>query len=256
MTKILGISAKKQGGKNTSMNFIFGMVMGNLGMFDRFRINDGGELIIPAFDKDKEDFVDMVFDPLARKDEKWFQENLDPHIKAYSFADPLKKFCVDVLGLEHKQCYGTDNDKNTLTKYKWEDFMRIGCVCPSHKQPSDLMTAREVLQQFGTDVMRKLYKSVWVDATLRAIDREQPGIAIICDVRFWDEADGIIEKDGKVMRLMRAPFAGQDEHESETALDNYPRFSAVLDNRDVTITKNNALVLQALIEFWGEEWQI
>lgn len=256
MSKILGISAKKQGGKNTSMNFIFGLVMGQVGIFDRFRIDDQGRLIIPIFDDAKQDFVEMCFDPLNRGDEEWFQKNLDPHIKAYSFADPLKRFCVDVLGLKEEQCYGTDDQKNTPTKFVWGDFMKLGCVCPPNRTPEDFMTGREVMQQFGTDVMRKLYKGVWVDTTLRKIKREKPGVAIICDVRFWDEADGILENDGQVMRLMRAPFAGQDEHESETALDNYPRFSTVVDNRDVTITMNNALVLKALIDLWGEEWQV
>jgi len=38
-----------------------------------------------------------------------------------SFADNLKEFCINTLGLSYEQCYGSDEEKNTPTKYKWED---------------------------------------------------------------------------------------------------------------------------------------
>jgi hypothetical protein len=43
--------------------------------------------------------------------------------KIYSFADPLKQnICMDLLGLTHAQCYGSDEDKNSLTKIRWENM--------------------------------------------------------------------------------------------------------------------------------------
>ena len=31
--------------------------------------------------------------------------------KIYSLAEPLKNFCIDVLGLSYEQCYGTEKIK-------------------------------------------------------------------------------------------------------------------------------------------------
>jgi len=40
-------------------------------------------------------------------------------IKTYSFADPLKRnICIDLLGLTEQQCYGSDEDKNSLTNIR------------------------------------------------------------------------------------------------------------------------------------------
>ena len=76
-----------------------------------------------------------------------------PHVKLYSFADGLKQLCMEFFGLSHNQVYGTDTDKNTKTNIMWEDI-------PTWQNSSlntnrGAMTSRELLQYFGTDVMRK-----------------------------------------------------------------------------------------------------
>jgi hypothetical protein len=43
-------------------------------------------------------------------------------IKIYSFADPLKDFCINVFGLSPTQMYGTDDDKNSTTHISWDDM--------------------------------------------------------------------------------------------------------------------------------------
>ncbi len=43
-------------------------------------------------------------------------------VKKFSFADGLKDILVDILGLRPEQVRGTDEDKNTSTKYIWENF--------------------------------------------------------------------------------------------------------------------------------------
>jgi len=258
MTKILGISAKKQGGKNTSLNYIFGQTMCDMGVISEFKIDDKGRLVVPTVDGDGK-ISWGGFDPLSRDPavRQFMAETMDPYIKAYSFADPLKRFCVDVMGLREEQCFGTDDDKNTLAEpYAWEDFHKLGCDVLAGREPEQVMTGREVMQQFGTNIMRVLNFDIWTNATIRQIKRETPGIAIICDVRFINEVTCIQEAGGKVMRLMRAPFSGQDEHSSETALDGYEGFDAFVDNRDVSIAENNELVKNQLIEFWGNEVEV
>ena len=49
----------------------------------------------------------------------------EDQVKMYSFADMLKeKVCMDVMGLTYEQCYGTDEEKNSVTTYMWERLPR------------------------------------------------------------------------------------------------------------------------------------
>ena len=53
MTKILGLSAKKQGGKNTSANFIVGTHMWAVNLVSAFKITDKGKLWINDLEGDR-----------------------------------------------------------------------------------------------------------------------------------------------------------------------------------------------------------
>ena len=146
---------------------------------------------------------------------------------------------MNILGLSYSQCYGTDDQKNSLTELKWEDMSGYFDYClgileklyfnksgekinisefPSEMPtihdilkiydndftrlfyssiPKGFMTGREVLQYVGTNIFRKMYNNVWVDATLRLIQEEQPELAIIADVRFPNEVEGVQKAGGK-----------------------------------------------------------
>ena len=41
-----------------------------------------------------------------------FARTLQKNASIYNFADPLKKMCIEIFGLTHDQCYGTDEQKN------------------------------------------------------------------------------------------------------------------------------------------------
>ena len=211
MTRIIGISGKKQSGKNTSANFLHGLILKSNGLAPDFKIDEAGDLAV---------LTDMgwgVFD-VTRKDSAFVEYadiNMWPHVKLYSFADGLKGLCVEFFGLRPEQVYGTDKEKNTKTHVRGEDT-------PTWQNSSlnldrGFMTARELLQYFGTNIMRKMYTNVWVDHTIKRIKSEQTEMAIIADVRFPNEVETILEAGGEVIKLQRAPL--KDNHESETALD-------------------------------------
>lgn len=158
------------------------------------------------------------------------QLNLSLSYKTYSFADPLKKdICMGILGLSYQQCYGSDEDKNTITDLKWD---------------GEQLTARRAMEVIGTDIFRKLFHDVWVRATMLKINREQPDIAIIPDCRFPNEVDAIIQQDGHVIRLARDPFGATSN--SESALDqnkyDWTNFSSVVDNQNITIKDKNKII--------------
>lgn len=175
--------------------------------------------------------------------------------RMFSFADMLKeKVCIDVMGLTHEQCYGTDEDKNTPTSYRWEQLPREvryanklgaeyapnGEVC-RYIYPEGFMTARQVMQVVGTDVFRKYFDdSIWVKATFRSIQKSSGiQVALISDVRFPSEVKGLIENGGYVIRLLRDVCSG-DSHSSETSLDDYEwsqhgDHACVIDNREMSM---------------------
>jgi len=104
---------------------------------------------------------------------KYFNGKIEGFNKAkiYNFADPLKEnICIEVLGLTHDQCYGSDDQKNELVDCYWDDGKQ--------------MTAREVMQFVGTNIFRKMKHNVWSSATINKIQKEKPKIAIIADCRF------------------------------------------------------------------------
>lgn len=257
MTKILAISGKKQSGKNTAFNYILGLYMRALGVVRHgFFIDKDGTLNISDLLGDEE--CSGVFD-ITRENQsmKTLREQyLDPYIKFYSFADLLKKnVCIEILGLTYEQCYGTNENKNTLTKLSWDDMpFEWQYAHSADPLPYGNLTAREVMQFVGTEIFRKLYNDVWVDSTIRRIKEDSPDMAIIVDCRFPNEVEGTQKVGGKVIRLTRDPFQGQDQHESEKALDqdrfDWTKFNAIIDNSKSTIEQQCRQIDDTLYP-WG-----
>lgn len=272
MTKVVAFAGKKQAGKNTAANFLFGLEMwsildeNNLPLIDRFRIDEKGRLIIPVDFGPEKGVQDGIFEPASREPavQAFLSVAVWPTVKMYSFADSLKDICINILGLTNEQVYGNNAMKNTPTKIVWknvpgfpktksvETLKKMGFVLEDDWTPESFMTARHVMQFVGTDIFRKMYENVWVDATLRRIANDAPSIAIITDCRFPNEVEGVQSVDGIVIYLTRAPFAGQDEHSSETALDpeNYDqsKLDVILDNREMNIEQQNEALFNVLRE--------
>ena len=97
------------------------------------------------------------------------------------------------------------------------------------------LTPRKLLQLLGTEAGRHIiHPNIWVNALFA--DYEPDSNWIITDVRFPNEAKAIKEKGGIMIRVNRPQFMAngrvivKDEHESETALDDYDGFDYVIEN--------------------------
>jgi hypothetical protein len=261
---ILGISGRKQSGKSTAANIIYGMYLVSFGICDKVRITDEGKLEVSDLNGDTS--YAGLFDPITADKNNWMIERVlkavDPVLKVYSFADPLKKsVCMDILGLSHESCYGTDEQKNTLTHLQWENMPGVVCIedhewttifdsnhndrtidyaCSvlnvTYHKPG-FMTGREVMEFVGTSVFRRIYSDVWVNATINQIKRDNTKLAIICDCRFPNEVDAIKQASGKVVRLTRDPFNSSFSSESALDVDKYDwaNFDFVIDNKNSDI---------------------
>jgi len=118
-------------------------------------------------------------------------------------------------------------------------------------------TYRDALQEIGTDLFRNQFnKNTWVDATMadykpmsytfwnigdmakKLVEESEVGKNtkpiypnwFISDVRFPGEVEAIKAHGGVVIRINRPEVISTDTHESETALDNYQGFDAVVEN--------------------------
>jgi hypothetical protein len=242
--KIIGISGRKQSGKNTVANYINGHVLASREMIKSFYIDSNGKLIVETTDSNGQ--VGFGEFDVTRKDKTFVEyahKELWPYIKVYHFADPLKEMAINIFGIEPQLVYGTDEDKNKQTHMLWENM-------PNANGRSGNITSREFLQHFGTNIIRKLYNNAWVNATINKIVYEDSEIAIIPDVRFPNEVEAIQKNGGVVIRLTRDLH--HSDHESEVALDkenyDWKNFDHIIDNTSINIEelcdylKSNAFI--------------
>ena len=227
--KIVGISGKKQSGKNTTANILHGIVLKEKGLIKDYNIDANGKLMINTTSSDGAEGWGE-FD-ITRKDAQFLEyaeHNMWPYVKLYSFADTLKWICNKLFDIPEECLWGSEEHKNKKVPYNWEKM-------PGHitaKTGYGPMTAREFMQYFGTDIMRDIHPNIWLNDTVTRMKKEQPELAIIADVRFTNEADAIKNAGGTVVRLTRR--VNKDGHSSENDLDEY-EFSETFDNADKTL---------------------
>jgi hypothetical protein len=256
----IALSGKKQSGKNATCNYIVAKRLNRRVTEYYWDINEKGIL------RSTHDFHGVQLH------EKIDYEPGD-EFKIYSFADPLKQFCINVFGATWEQMYGTDAQKNSMIEHiLWDNIPDIWRpVTKVYHAPRYLefsgqqgegfyedvrksgpMTGRELMQLFGTEIVRKIYGDAWARATYSAVANDGAELALICDGRFPNEVEMGNTVKAKSIRLLRAVY--EDNHASETALDNYPhdRFTLVVDNRDMTL-EEQCKFLDPYIDSWFEE---
>ena len=240
-TQIIGFAGKKQSGKDTACNFILATKIAELGISRAVRLTEKGTLEV----------TDIFNDTFS--EEKWFPFNapyvdlsslfeneLGKYVRLYSFAEKLKRLSIELLGLKEEWVFGTDKQKNTKTHLKWEKFSDT---------KTGAMTAREVLQHVGTDIFRSMYEDIWIDSCFRQIEEDSPELALISDVRFKNEIEGVQERGGFVIGLTRgsAKRKKKDNHSSETEIEeSLDLCDVVIDNADMSIPQQNEAIYEAI----------
>lgn len=245
--KIIGISGRKQAGKNTVANYINGCVLENKKMVEEFFIDDDGNLGVKTADNN--DKVGYGIFDVTRKDStfiEYAENNLWPYIKVYHFADPLKEMAINLFDLNPLEVYGNDTQKNMKTNIMWESM-------PNNiANKTGRMTNREFLEHFGTNIIRQIKFDVWSEFTLKRILSEKSEIAIIPDVRFPNEISAIKNAGGIVIRLTRDLF--NSDAKAECALDkniyDWSNFDIIIDNANFTLTQL-CLELKTLKSYWS-----
>ena len=274
MTNIVAIAGAKQSGKSTAVNYLHGYEMKRHGFIKYFDVSPEGKLLVNAlYQDDDENPIERagIFD-LEQKGESFTNyatNSFWPFVRGFSFAAPLKEICVNLFGLSPEQAYGTDEQKNSLTKHNWADmpgviiydndeecdelFESLGAAGHLYfkklgKNEEPRMTGREFMQFMGTDVFRKMYGKIWTDYCLNDIKNTAPDLALISDCRFENEINAIQEKGGKVIYLTRNETTGG--HSSEKAGEYRELYDAIIDNANMSIEEQNEAIKEQLCE-WG-----
>ncbi len=152
----------------------------------------------------------------------------------YAYADPLKQLCEEFI--PDLPWWGNKTDKET--KYlvrdldcnftvnfgsklglRWDVLHAINIYFLDILENKDTITAREILQYVGTDIVRKMQgQDFWVN-----LGQAKENV-VITDVRFVNElADYNFKIVGGISK-------SGDTHESETELDN-AYFNLILENK-------------------------
>ena len=245
MSNIIAFAGAKQSGKTTSVNFLHGHEMKSHNFIKEFFIDEAGRLVVNAkyLDDNDKEFESMgVFDVFQESQTfaDYASSTFWPFVKAYNFADPLKRLCISLFGLDREQCYGTDEQKNSLTDILWDNVSQ---------DSSGRMTAREFMQFFGTNICRKIKDDVWVSLCIKQIKDENPNLALIGDCRFKNEIDAVHEAGGKVIYFTRKSESS-DGHDSEKASEYKDHYDCIIDNTNTSVEEQNKLVLEQ-IQAWG-----
>lgn len=247
MSLVIAFSGKKQSGKTTSGHFIMSLCMSKLGISQSIDIDTDGNIVVSDLLGNKN--YKGIYSPEKNIENDYIIEQvkskLDPYIKLYSFADPLKQdICMGILGLSWEQCYGSDEHKNTPTNLQWEDM-------PGYSgAQKGSMTARQVMEYVGTEIFRKMDTNIWANTTVRKIQKDRPKIAVIMDCRFPNEVETIKSIGGYVIRLTRQPY--ESNHISENILNqesyDWNNFNFIIDNDNMSIYDQCMKIQSALKE--------
>lgn len=186
-------------------------------------------------------------------------------IQQIAFAKPLKDFVHECFQIDKKHLYGTDAEKD-YPLCTWGEVFTGRALTKYKKASRDLLSAREIMQLWGTDVVRqghldflharveketllflekkfgpktRPFNDVWVDLAMMDVKiltaTGEVDIFMISDMRFTNEFYATQKNGGKTVRLYRdTPTTESIVHESERELEEIPDkdFNFVLKEED------------------------
>ncbi|GAA4359824.1 hypothetical protein GCM10023185_26800 [Hymenobacter saemangeumensis] len=130
-----------------------------------------------------------------------------------SFGDAIKTVCAALAGEDVAPYYTQEGKAELLAVFS--------------------RTRGEMLQQVG-QALRVWEPNIWVNSFFSRLPEQ--AFVIVPDVRYPSEADPILARGGLMLRVEGDPLRQRgdgtrdDNHPSETVMDTYPRFDAVIHN--------------------------
>lgn len=222
---IIGLSGKLGSGKDTLSNWVIAQALTHgLNLVPYAYVNEDGKLVAPLNAEEEAELNVDSREPLVQA---WFHERVFPLFKPFSFAEPLKDFCTNVLGASVESIW---QDKTLETSILWENFPQKG-----KNKKSGPMTGRQIQEQIG-EFVRQLNPDGWVNALKLNVENYGSTYSLVRDVRRRNEAEVIHSMGGKLVRLTRITENAEKNNDiSNTDLDNYENWDKVIDNQNQTL---------------------
>lgn len=161
---------------------------------------------------------------------------------AMVLRDEVVEFLRTCGGDEHVPLvYGSQEEKVQLFRVatdrarracpRWDDFLAVNREIQDHPGMS-AVTVRRLLQWWGTEYRRAKDPDYWTKAWGHKIEQyplDRMHI-LVDDVRFLNEVAVIRAHGGRIVKIERPGFLGANNHSSETSLDDYREWDAVIRN--------------------------
>lgn len=255
MTQIIAISGKKNAGKSTIAKYLLVRQLKKVGVINNFSISEDGIVTVEVFDLDGGTLIGEV--DFTRIDDAFLNElymNVWPHGRITSNAEGLKRFLVDVMEVDPKIIYGSDEDKLQPTQYTWRQMPippgKRSVAKPEDTLLDDYVSGRNIMQYWG-QLFRNIDPLFHVKKVETVLTLLGPKQAYIDDLRYLNELEHYAAAGAKIIRLTRGEVG--DEHESETELDSVDfaalDYAAVIDNKELTVAETLELV-EKQMEVW------
>jgi len=177
----------------------------------------------------------------------------DPSIKLYAFAGPLKQLLAETLGIPMA----------VLEEWKNDGYVCMHGLPPGDVDEGDylMQTYRDMLQRLGTEAAKPIFGiDVWSSLAVQNIKKlfQHTDTVVITDWRFEEEywyvreafsesksvAHGtaeILTIDLETWRIERPNLLSDDQHISETALDDFEFDKVIINDGTLENLKANCL---------------
>lgn len=144
-----------------------------------------------------------------------------PGMIRMGFGDVVKDECASIFGFSRYLC---DSARGKVTGVSTAAAHELGI-----EPPKVIMSVREVMQWWATDVRRAQDPLYWIKRTEERLSSVTCPV-VIDDVRFPNEASLVLTRGGLLVRLQ--PYPGRvsqpaDQHASERSLDGWEFFHHV-----------------------------
>ena len=165
-----------------------------------------------------------------------------PDYKTIGFADKLRRCASDVFGLTYDQMtVPSEKEKTFDDPIIIDNFLpEMGEMLKLKLEPRELIawSPRKLLQYVGTEYVRSIQDSYWVDCVMDTIagkhKRTTPaGCFVITDARFSNEAAAIADAGGILVRILRLAMldtAVGSKHASEALDFKWDNTLALVEN--------------------------
>lgn len=145
------------------------------------------------------------------------KEARERHARMYAFADALRAEVNHAV-------YRAGSIEKAIKHMRCPAWV----ICEQGKP-------RTLLQWWGTDYRRAQDPNYWVKRMVETLQREQPEVAVITDVRFPNEAQAVHNLGGYLVQVERTtqPDVAVPAHPSEQALQGYTGWDYYITAADV-----------------------